>query len=422
MSTSGLRFLSAVVTKGSVKDLVKYNLYDELFHGSELTLFQLIKNHVASYGVLPSEHTIQDSLGEVLVPLTEPAEYYLHELEKRKLQESIKSLVVAATDNLKEQLPEDAYELLFKGISEIHKERHRNNLSDFRDAVKLVKEEYVQKLIPSSDNAFRFGWPKLDKEAGAIGAGDFVTVVGRPSAGKTFQMLYCAHNHWKQDGLPLVVSMEMRTTIIMQRLAALHSHKNLTHLLNAMMSTPAYKDLLKDLKGAKAKDKPFWIVDGQMATKVADIALLVRQLKPSAVVIDGAYLLGHSDHKLNRFSKITENAEALKQAISTQLEVPVIASYQFNRESSKGQGKGKDTSSSKGTMDDVYGSDAMAQLSTIMIGLSQPDTVETKKQRRVDILKGRNGGAGSFYINWDFHRLNFDQVPDEEKTSNMQFL
>jgi len=77
--------------------------------------------------------------------------------------------------------------------------------------------------------------------------------------------------------------------------------------------------------------------------------------------------------------------------------------------------------SHKDGMEDVYGSDEMAQLSTVMLGLfDQEEEIEKKKQRVVKIIKGRNGESGELLINWDFGtNMNFSEVV-VEKSENVQ--
>ena len=55
------------------------------------------------------------------------------------------------------------------------------------------------------------------------------------------------------------------------------------------------------------------------------------------------------------------------------------------------------------------------------LGVFEDDSVETLKQRVIDILKGRSGEVGRFITNWDFIGMNFDEVVDPE-VADLQFL
>lgn len=233
----------------------------------------------------------------------------------------------------------------------------------------------------------------------------------------TFMELYIANNDWEKGGVPLFLSMEMMLSILGKRLAAMSSHKPLTHLLKGMLTTKAFNHLVKTLELNKEKKHPFWLCDGNMASTVDDVIMLCRQLKPTSCFIDGAYLLRHSNPRISRFDRITENAEMIKQRIATDLGIPCVCSYQFSREVAK-KAKNKKTQEKAG-LEDIYGSDAIGQLSTISLGLFEDETVETQVRRKVDIMKGRNGETGDFLIHWDFLGMNFSEV--KKDTSELQF-
>lgn len=227
----------------------------------------------------------------------------------------------------------------------------------------------------------------------------------------TIKLLYTAHHAWMKGRPILFISMEMLTTIITQRLAAMHSHKKLSDIMKAELSTKAVTALMTDLHKLQKAEFPFWVADGSMIHTVDDIMVLCHQLKPAAAFVDGAYLLNHPDKRLSKWDKQAENARQLKQRLATDLGIPVVASYQLTKGSVKAKKAkgGKDISDG---MEDVYGSDEMAQLSTVMLGLfDHEDEIEKKKKRLVKILKGRNGETGEFTINWDFSAaMNFSEV------------
>lgn len=235
----------------------------------------------------------------------------------------------------------------------------------------------------------------------------------------TFKLLYNALNAWSVNKTPLFISMEMGKTIILQRMAAMHAHKPLTHLMKAEMTTKAFKAMMEILTKIKEKQEALWIVDGNLATTVDDIIMLARQLKPSAIYVDGAYMLQHPNPRTSRFERQTENAEWLKQRVASDLGIPVVASYQFGKEMAKKKKAGGPTV--KAGLEDIYGSDAIAQLSTMVFGLMQEDSVETQKEREVEILKGRNGETGRFKINWDFQGMNFTEKTQEDEDADLQF-
>lgn len=414
--TSGRKLLSAVVLSGNVQQFIKLNLAPHLFKESEGVLYAAILKHVQKHGKVPSTETITEMLGDVLAVTTEPPEFYLEQVEHRYLHNAIKAMVIEAGEMLKDASPDNAYEALTKGISSLHLLKNRNNLIDFREILDLIVDEYMKVKQNNNEAGIMFGWPTPDGMTGGLKPGDVFSICGRPASGKTFMGLYSAHEAWKNHHPTFFASMEMTNQQIAQRLAAMHTHKALTQLMKGMLSTPSFTSLSKGLKALKKQETPFWLVDGNLTVTVDDIIMMARQLKPEAIWIDGAYLLRHPNPKISRFDRITENAESIKSKLATDLGVPVICSYQFNRAVSKTKKGGE-----KAGLDDIYGTDSIAQLSTVVMGLFETESIETEKCRTVEILKGRNGETGSFKINWDFHGMDFSEIV-AAKPTKYQYL
>ena len=96
-----------------------------------------------------------------------------------------------------------------------------------------------------------------------------------------------------------------------------------------------------------------------------------------------------------------------------------FASWQFNRKSlEKDSKKGQ-----KPGVEDIGMSDAIGQISSIVLGLMQEDGVETLTSRRVTVMKGRNGEVGGFNVRWDFQKMDFRQLADgEDEKKTLEFV
>lgn len=417
MSSEGRRLLSAIVADGSVKSLI--GLSDDLFKDGEKGLFDFVVSHVSKFGKVPSPETIEEHVGDVLVPTSETVEYYVEQCERRYLHNSLKKAVLTMQDCLKMEDSDKALQSMLEAAAELHQRKHKKNLFDFREIADLIYLDYKTKQMGDDGDRLMFGWDTLDAMTNGVGAGDFVAYVGRPASGKTFKLLYSALKGWESKvHTPMFVSMEMMNIVIAQRLAAMHTSKNLTKLMKAMMTTKAWTSMMEKLEKAKEYEKPLWMVDGNLTSTVSDIVMMARQMKPSCIFVDGAYLLQHPNPKASKFDKITDNAESLKQKVATDLGIPVICSYQLNREAAKKFEKNKEDIG----LEDIYGSDAIGQLATVVLGLFEEDNVETQKQRTIDIMKGRNGERGRFKINWGFDDMDFSEIKPEVETKTLEYL
>jgi replicative DNA helicase len=250
------------------------------------------------------------------------------------------------------------------------------------------------------------GWPTVDEMTGGLLPGDVASMIGRPAAGKTFQMLYGCHHAWHEQEKPgMFVSMEMNPLAIQQRLAAMNAHVPMSKLKNAALSTTAMGKLKGALTAVSKKDVPLWVVDGNLTATVEDIWMLAEQLKPEVIYIDGAYLLKHPTEK-DRFKRVAENADLIKTRLAG--DRPVVCSWQFAKTASQ---KAKKKNETVG-LEDIGYSDAIAQVSSLVMGLFEEESVETLQSRRIEILKGRNGEVGSFSTRWDFTGMDFTELAD----------
>ena len=237
--------------------------------------------------------------------------------------------------------------------------------------------------------------------------GDVISVVGRPASGKTWLTLWTALYNWTVRKLNvLYVSMEMMTLPIAQRIATLYTHQNIGQLKMAGYSNQTMAKFYAGLQALSAEQAKMYVVDGNLATNVEDLFALADMLECKVMFIDGAYLLRHRNTRLDRFTRAAENVELIKHHCTDQ-EMMAFCSWQFNRVAAVKQKKGK---GDHGDLEDIGYSDAIGQISSIALSLFQEDSVETMFQRKVQVMKGRNGETGQFSIAWDFTGMNFHQT------------
>lgn len=407
MSSCGRRLLSAIIYSQDANNMQFAINCTGKFRDGEVELYDFVLGFYSNYGDLPSVTTITENLGDVLVDATDSCKFYEDEVGKRYLQNTMKAGLLELQQDLIKKDPQSALKKMQELASNLTIESSSGAIIDYRKIGGKMVDEYMKMKLSDDSGTLMFGWPTLDEMTGGGRAGDFISLVGRPSLGKTMSLLCIARKHWLNGGTPMVVSMEMPTIQLAQRLITIDASIPLTRLYKAELTKAGYSKLVMQLEKNKTAEKPFWMLEGEMSANVDELISHARYLKPTAIFVDGAYLLGHPNFRLSRWDRITENAELLKKKVAGGLQVPVVATYQFKRGDTKNK---KKTGKEELTRDDVYGSDAIAQLSSIMLGLLEDDTVETEQSRKVSVLKGRQGEAGSFRVKWDFNNMNFDEI------------
>lgn len=409
----GLKALHRLLTDGDALAFHKAKLSKKLFRANEVAVFEFVEQHLGHYQKLPLFETTLAKFPEMgEVAAGEPAKYYLDKLGERFAYERINEANLASQQLLKDDKAavDEASMMLSTALAEIAEQKYRHKIMDFGlDGPKAVIQAY-HNLTTSKNPPAQFGWPTLDDQTGGMYPGDLISFVGRPASGKTFKILRTAKHNWqnlKKD--VMIVSTEMDTLSISQRLAAMYAHTNLTQLKIGGYSSTTFQLFTKSMVKVKQEPAKLYVVDGNLAIDVESIYTLAAQLDCKMMLIDGAYLLRHRNARLDRFTRVSENVEAMKR-FTADLEIPTVASWQFNREAvKKDKKKGQ-----KAGIEDIGYSDAIGQVSSIVLGLLQEEGVETMNSRLVDVLKGRNGETGQFRINWDFLTMNFDEVIEGE--------
>jgi len=416
MLSSAQRYLAAVIAEGTVETLLKHGPVAHLFAGHEERLWTYFDRHVKTYGTLPDFALVKADTGFDLAAQTQPAAFYLDRARDNHLQQSLLALLaevhrkylVPGPNGSGGATPREALSVLGNAVMALSVQNGGAQVLDYRRAQDPIMQAFKARMMDAGTMGLQLGWPTLDAMTGGLGAGDLIGLAGRPAAGKTWFMLWMALHAWAQQGkVPLFVSMEIKPLTIVQRLLAIHAKLPFKGIRDAALTTTQYRQMKHMLVESAQSPVPFHVVDGNLTASVADLHALCRQLKPDFVVIDGAYLLTHPTER-DRFRRVAENASLIKQHICDL--APTACSWQFARPVKSPAGNGKKQPQ---TGDEIGYTDAILQLSSLALGLMQPESAETIKQREVSILKGRNGETGSFTVNWNFDwTTDFSEVTD----------
>lgn len=423
------QLLNACIENNDVLLLTDNSIRPEFFRGGELEIYELIRIHYGKYGSIPKWETLREKIDEssldrcVAAKAIEPARFYVDRVFNRFVFDSLKMLNARLVEELRKDTakdnPKDVLSTAMQLLAEISVSSSQGSILDFRNSAHDLRKTYLEKINPQIQNEILLGWPSID-QGGGLSRGDVGTIVGRPSRGKTWLMLFMAHHLWKQQKkTPLLISMEMNTISILQRLAAIDSSIDSKAIKNGLLTSSSFEDLTTRMTALGEVENPFWICEGLAATTVEELVLIVQQLKPDCVYIDGAYLMRTNTRANDRFARVAESINSIKWKIATELNVPVVCSYQFNREHSR-QTKKADFDSSKVGLENIGYADEIGQLSSIVLGVIEDETIEQLKQKKISVLKGRYGEQGDFSINWDFTTSNFSEVLTDD--SDIQFI
>jgi replicative DNA helicase len=391
-----------------------------LFTHQELPAYEWVATHLKKH--FPDVSQIETP---------EPVSYYVELLESRFFHKRLDDAIQKAHEALKANQDdhEKAMNELSDALKEIRTQKYRTRLLDVgKEAPTLVMSAYHN--VAMVERVSAFGWPYMDDQSKGVMPGDVVSFVGRPAAGKTWLSLWTAMQNWiGKPQVPgvntLFVSMEMMLLPIAERIASIYTGCTISQLKNSGFSTAMYQKFASSLSLMTKEQAKFYVIDGNLAASVEDIFLLADILDCPNILVDGAYLLRHQNARLDRFTRAAENIELMKR-YTTDQNASLFTSWQFNRQAAN---KKKSNSAEEDVgLEDIGYTDAIGQISSMVLGLFQEEGIETMKSRKIRVLKGRNGEVGQFTINWDFINMRFDQLEpivegsEQEKNQELQWV
>lgn len=403
---SGMHLLtSLLVADGGAEQYLSMGLHEKLFSGPESDLFKKIDTHLREYGTLPQPGTVGCEVPDGL----ESPLYYLADVRKRYKHRTITRALKDCQSFLVDKNPDSAERRLRECLLEVMREASPNQVVDYaKDGSKLLNDEYLSLTKGHLTPGVMTGYPTLDGLLNGLRGGDVMSIVGRPGEGKTYQLLRMAHHAWDtQHKKVLFVSMEMKPLPLIQRITAMHEKMSITLLRKGEIMKEKHAKIMANMHELTSTHEKFWIVDGNLTSRVEDTIILAKQMKPDILFVDGAYLLRVEDKRVPRFERINQTIEAIKSEISTALGIPAALTYQFGR----GGVKEKE-------LEQIGGSDSIGQISSCVLALfeTEKSSVESIVRKKVNIIKGRNGEQGEFWINWIFDAppfMDFSEITPE---------
>ena len=236
------------------------------------------------------------------------------------------------------------------------------------------------------------GLTDLDKRLGNFQPGALYVLAARPGLGKTSLMLSAALNAARAGKCVAVFSLEMPTLRITNRLLAQQSGLNVQMLDTGKVGEAVWPRLTDAVE--KLERLPIYLDDTPAITPT-QLKAKLRRLHLSAGKIDLVLLdylqLMHAGLKTeNRTQEVGHISRALK-ALSKELNVPILAAAQLNRDVEK-------RASTRPQLSDLRESGDIEADADVVMFLHQPEQAQPGQDfqpTEIFVAKHRNGPTGS---------------------------
>lgn len=263
------------------------------------------------------------------------------------------------------------------------------------------------------------GFPQLDEMLSGLHGGQLIVLAARPGVGKSALAGNIAQNLAQRGDGVLFVSLEMSRNDLIYRLVGRISGLRLWMMKSKDVK---YHDDILNAMNSMMK-WPLWL-DDKVPRTVSDIAatarILVRRSQVKLIVVDYLQLIAASANtqRAPREQQVAQITRELK-VLSKQLNLPIIALSQLNREAEKGGV----VVVRRPRLSDLRESGAIEQDADVVAFVHRPsmsdatlaaDEGETESAELI-VAKQRQGPTGTIPMTWDGTRFLFAESPKPPK-------
>lgn len=411
MKSAGFGLLATIVRdRIAFSTIIDSGITDKFLIKAEKTVYEFIFEFYRQHGRYPSFETInRETKTDLSGYPEEPFSYWVEQVYKRRILRVSVSESNKIIEHAREGRVEDAVDVSKKLSLAMLKLNPSASIHWLTDLSKHVMERH-DKLQRAGTLVFgaSFGFPYFDEISGGAQPGDFIALAGRPGTGKSFVLFKMVNSAHDNGGRPALVTFEMPANQCARRIIAMRSQSSTTQLRIGRLSHFGRKKVLSAcnlIANDVGWELP--IIQGSSSQTVEDLLAMVQDIGADSLFIDGAYFLHTQRRVSSKFERISEVADVLKNdgAMRKGHEMPVIATYQFNKRAGK----------TGGGLGDIYMSDDMSQLGSMVFKLYNDEETDGAGRwsnidyKIIELLKGREGERGKIRVKYDMMNTVIEQ-------------
>lgn len=420
MSSVGFGLINSLIQSGDrFSSLNDFGISEDHFIDNEVSAYSFTKSFILEHGQYPQVSTIARHIGDITAfdgLEDEPVSYWVEEVKERKRYSDIKNTLVHVRSQTEAGNISGAIDLLANSYINLRNSYTGQGIEDLRELEQRVLENHDTIQRSPDIPGIPFGFPFIDTLSGGAQRGDYIAIVGETGVGKTYLALKMAKTGFDAGHNILAISTEMPTLQAARRILAMEGRFSTTDLKMGRLSHFGRQRAQRIVEQGAASVEGsnwFYFLPGGMFSKVEDIIILAREMKPDLLVVDGAYLL-----QVKAASWWEKNMEVARQLKNLSLleDIRTISTYQFLK---------KDT----GKLEGVGGGFAIPQIASIVFSFEYERKEDRENNnevqyRKLKFIKGRDGESGSVRVLYNMKRtsLTQDRVltgrvdPDERTT------
>ncbi|HET7237358.1 MAG TPA: replicative DNA helicase [Actinomycetota bacterium] len=321
----------------------------------------------------------------------------------------LRRLISAAADIMESaysapEEPERVADQAEQRIYEVARHDEKDQVATLHDLVDEAMNDLEK--IQNRESAFAgvpTGFRDVDSLLSGLQAGNLIIVAARPGVGKSSFVTNLARNVSVESGLSVAMfSLEMSRWEIGMRLLCSEARVPWDSIRNKRVGAEDWSRVAQ--AADSLHDAPLFIVDSGNVTLV-DIRAKARRLAArrrglGLIIVDYLQLMSHTRRVDNRQQEIAEISRGLKM-FAKELEIPIIAVSQLNRDPERRQDK-------RPQLSDLRESGALEQDADVVMFIHRDDSDPAKKGLAdLIVAKHRNGPTDTVPLTFLPHLTQF---------------
>lgn len=310
----------------------------------------------------------------------------------------------------------DEAQALVLAIGEGARDKHADFLTTrvvMSDVVEFVDEQHQRHASGQSNDVTGTptGFIDLDKKTTGMQPGQLIILAARPAMGKTALSLNITENASSETGKTGVFfSQEMRARELGLRLLASAAGVNVQRLVTGRIYDQEWPRVTDAFGKISDLNIAFNQAPGLTITELRALARRARREfgALSVIVVDYLQLMLSGGNDMNRAMQLAEITRGLK-LLALELEVPVVALSQLNRELEKRPNK-------RPLMSDLRDSGAIEQDADVILFIYRDEVYHPesfdKGVAEVIVAKQRNGPTGTVRLTFRADQTRFMNFAD----------
>lgn len=430
MPSIDMCLVTHIVHGGSISVIRDHGVTAESIYDESRKVFEYVMAHFGKHGKVPNPTTIENDTKIKIPPLSdvpEPVTYYIERVKERALDRLVMESTKAQTSAMDKLNTKGALNSVKRLLADINRLNLAGEPVD--DWTQRTDERWAAFKAAARFMGGVTGlptpWPGINELTKGMQLGDFWLIVGRPKAGKSWELCDMAIHSWltpiplefdsagnvtaSRPAKVLTITTEMLKEDVKERMDAIYSKLSYTGIVSGTLGMHIEDEYRAALDGLKGKN-PLWIVTRKRVKDIQDVPIIVEEMQPDIVYLDGLYKLKVEGARFkSTWEKVTEIADELDLIAKTKGTI-IVGTTQFNRGAVKTGGQKKGKKIPMAGLENLAFADALGMNPDVVLGVISSKTMKENNEAILQLIANRRGKEGAWLCNFNPDHGEFGEI------------